>query len=305
MARIEQEIAQFIRRYQSETGRLLTIGSIESATGGRIGDKITNVSGSADYFKGSVVSYRNEIKIGIVGVKEETIKLHGAVSAETAEEMAEGGRKLLKVDICISDTGIAGPTGATNEKPIGLFYLGLATEGTTLTRKYIFAGNRDENKQSAAEASMELLKEYLEALLNKTGEQPMEEKHVVTCFLKHKDTVLILKRSRKVGTYPGQWAGISGYLEKGDIDQAFTEIQEETGLNKNDVELTTKGEELQVIDTNLNHRWIIHPFLFLVKNPDKIKIDWEHTEIKWISPVDLINYETVPGLKEALDKVNR
>jgi nicotinamide-nucleotide amidase len=305
MARIEQEIAQFIRRYQTETGKLLTIGSIESATGGRIGDKITNVSGSADYFKGSVVSYRNEIKISIVGVKEETLKIHGAVSAETAAEMAEGGKKLLKVDICISDTGIAGPTGATEGKPVGLFYLGLAAEGTTLTRKHIFTGSREENKQSAAESSMELLKEYLESLLNKVDEPSTEEKHVVTCFLKHEDTILILKRSRKVGTYPGQWAGISGYLEKNDIDQAYTEIREETGLDKNEVELAVKGEELKVLDNNLNRRWVIHPFLFRVKNPGLIKIDWEHTESKWIHPSDLISYETVPGLKEALDRVNQ
>jgi PncC family amidohydrolase len=305
MAKIEQEIAHLIRQYQSKTGTLVTIGSIESATGGRIGDKITNVSGSSDYFKGSIVSYNNEIKTGIVGVKEETIKIQGAVSAETVAEMAEGGKKLLKVDICISDTGIAGPTGATAEKPVGLFYLGLAAEGTTLTRKHIFTGNRDENKQSAAEASMEFLKEYIEALLDKTGERLLEEKHVVTCFLKHKGNILILKRSQKVGSYPGKWAGVSGYIEKSDIEQAYTEIKEETGLDKNDVELSVKGEELHVLDANLRRQWVIHPFLFLVRNPDKIKFDWEHTEIKWISPANLINYETVPGLKDVLDRVNR
>ena len=305
MTTLEQDIADLIRQHQIKSGRLLTIGSIESATGGRIGDKITNVPGSADYFKGSIVSYRNEIKTDVVGVNEKTLNTYGAVSAETAAEMAESGRKLLKVDICISDTGIAGPTGATPEKPVGLFFLGLSAEGSTLTRKYQFRGNREENKQSAAEASIELLKEYLESLLNKTNSKPLEEKHVVTCFLKHNGNILILKRSQKVGSYQGKWAGVSGYMENNDIEQAYAEIKEETGLDKNDIELSVKGDTLRVLDANLRRQWIIHPFLFQVKTPDKIRIDWEHTEIKWINPVDLIKFDTVPGLKDALDRVNQ
>lgn len=305
MTALEQDIADLIRQHQMKTGRLLTIGSVESATGGRIGDKITNVPGSADYFKGSIVSYHNEIKTEVVGVNEKTLNAYGAVSAETAAEMAESGRKLLKVDICISDTGIAGPTGATAEKPVGLFYLGLSAEGSTLTRKYQFSGNREENKQSAAEACIELLKEYLESLLGKSNAKPLEEKHVVTCFLKHNGNILILKRSQKVGSYQGKWAGVSGYMESSDIEQAYAEIKEETGLDKKDIELSVKGDTLRVLDANLERQWIIHPFLFLVKKPDKIKIDWEHTEIKWINPVDLINFDTVPGLKDALDRVNQ
>jgi PncC family amidohydrolase len=115
MAALEEEIALLIRQNLVKTGEVLTLGSVESATGGRIADKITNVPGSSDYYKGSIISYSDEIKNFIAGVKEETIKTHGAVSPETAIEMAQGGRKILKVDICISDTGIAGPAGATPE----------------------------------------------------------------------------------------------------------------------------------------------------------------------------------------------
>jgi len=150
---------------------------------------------------------------------------------------------------------------------------------------------------------MELLKEHLESLMKNTDER-LEEKHIVTCFLKHKDNILILKRSKKVGSYQRKWAGVSGYIERNEIEQAYTEIKEETGLDKNDVELSTKGENLEVLDVDLGRRWIVHPFLFLVYDPDKIKIDWEHTEIKWINPADIINFETVPGLKDALDRVN-
>ena len=84
----------------------LTLGAVESATGGLISHLITNVSGSSDYFQGSITSYSNEIKVKLIGVKTETLKKHGAVSAQVAREMARGGRNVLNTDICIADTGI-------------------------------------------------------------------------------------------------------------------------------------------------------------------------------------------------------
>ena len=161
MAKLEAEIARLIREYQAKTGKLLTIGAVESATGGRIADRITNVPGSSDYFKGSVVAYNNEVKITLLGVKKATIKNYGAVSEQTALGMARGGRKLLDVDICVADTGIAGPSGATPEKPVGLFYLGLAARDESLSQKHTFPGNREENKRDAAEATLNMLKQYL------------------------------------------------------------------------------------------------------------------------------------------------
>jgi len=161
MAKLEAEIARLVSKCQAKTGKLLTIGTVESATGGRIADRITNIPDSSDYFKGSLVAYSNEVKISLLGVKNETIENHGAVSAQTALEMAQGGRKLLDVDVCISDTGIAGPSGATPEKPVGLFYIGLAAEHESLSQKHIFPGNRGENKRDAAEAALNILKQYL------------------------------------------------------------------------------------------------------------------------------------------------
>jgi len=161
MAELEAEVARLIREYQAKTGKLLTIGTVESATGGRIADRITNVPGSSDYFKGSVVAYSNEVKIALLGVKKATMENYGAVSEQTALEMARGGRKLLDVDICVSDTGIAGPSGATPEKPLGLFYLGLAARDESLSQKHAFSGNREKNKRDAAEAALDMLKQYL------------------------------------------------------------------------------------------------------------------------------------------------
>lgn len=158
MVSLEQEIGELLRQ------REMTLGAVESATGGLISHRITNVPGSSDYYKGSVTAYSNETKAGVVGVKQETIDRYGAVSARVAEEMAEGGKKLLAVDICISDTGIAGPGGATPEKPVGLFYLGLSHQGGTYSRQHNFTGSREQNKRDAAEAALRWLKEFLSGM---------------------------------------------------------------------------------------------------------------------------------------------
>jgi nicotinamide-nucleotide amidase len=146
------------------SNKRMTLGVIESATGGLISHRITNVAGSSDYYKGSITAYSNEIKNRIVGVKAETLEIYGSVSARTAEELASGGKRILEVDICIADTGIAGPGGATPDKPIGLFYIGLSHKNTTFNRKHIFTGDREQNKKEAAETALQILKEYLESL---------------------------------------------------------------------------------------------------------------------------------------------
>lgn len=303
MKGIEKEIANLIRAYKSKTGKSLTIGTVESATGGRIADKITNVAGSSDYFLGSIVSYSNDIKKKLVGVSENTLETVGAVSPETAQEMAEGGRRLLNVDICVSTTGIAGPGGATSTKPVGLFYMGLATAESTIHEKHIFSGSREEIKKKATVAALQMIKDHVQTCVNSISNTPLEEKHVVTCFLEHGGRILILRRSQKVGTYQRSWAGVSGYIETEPLDQAYTEIREETGLFKSSVNLVKQGKPLEVIDRELNRKWVVHPFLFHVTDPERLKIDWEHTEFKWISPNDLSHFQTVPGLKKALDLV--
>ena len=158
MAGLAQEVGNLLRQ------KGLTLGIVESATGGLISHLITNVPGSSDYYKGSVTAYSNEAKIKVVGVKEDTINRYGAVSPEVAEEMALGGRRILASDICLADTGIAGPAGATPGKPVGLFYIGLSHQAGTHSQKHNFHGNREQNKCSAAEAALGWLKEYLLSL---------------------------------------------------------------------------------------------------------------------------------------------
>jgi PncC family amidohydrolase len=142
----------------------MTLGTVESATGGMISALITGVPGSSDIFQGSIITYSNEIKMKLAGVKKDSLEKYGAVSAQVAEEMAAGGRKALGVDICIADTGIAGPGGATPDKPVGLFYLGISCPGGTASRKDIFNGTRAETRKKAALAALAWVKEYLDTL---------------------------------------------------------------------------------------------------------------------------------------------
>ncbi len=131
----------------------------------------------------------------------------------------------------------------------------------------------------------------------------LQEKRVVTCFLESDGEILILRRSQQVGSYQGRWAGVSGYVEKTSDEQALVEIEEETSLCGEDLRLTKKGRPLLIEDEKLGVKWMVHPYLFHIKDRGKIKIDWEHKEMKWIAPEDIDNYQTVPMLKETLARV--
>jgi nicotinamide-nucleotide amidase len=279
----------------------LSLGTVESATGGLIAHLITAVPGSSDYYKGSIVSYNDSVKTSLVGVKPQTLEKHGAVSAQVAEQMADYGRRVLDVDVCISDTGIAGPTGATLNKPLGLFYLGLASKEGSYNRKHIFTGNRQQNQEMAAQAALNWLQEYLTDYGHpRINTVDVKIKEVVTCFLSANNRILLLKRSGKVGTYRGLWATVSGYMDRPADEQAWIEIREETGLTQKEARMMVKGQPLEILDIAIKTRWIIHPYLFKVSRLDAIKIDWEHTESKWIDPAVIGNFDIVPGLEEAL-----
>lgn len=128
---------------------------------------------------------------------------------------------------------------------------------------------------------------------------------VVSCFLLRMDgaepRLCIVRRSGRVGSYNTRWAGISGFIEEGvsPEEQAYTEIREETGLQAAQVRLLRRGAVVEHVDEQLGRRWLVHPFLVEVLEPEAIKLDWEAEEMRWIVPRDLANYETVPKLHEA------
>jgi len=131
----------------------------------------------------------------------------------------------------------------------------------------------------------------------------LDEKQVVTCFLESDGELLLLRRSRQVGSYHGKWAGVSGFVETTPDEQALTEIREETSLQPDDIQLIRKGEILTIEDEDLGVRWLVHPYFFHINDRRKIRTDWEHTETRWIAPEDIGEFTTVPRLKETLDRV--
>ena len=141
----------------------LSLSLAESCTGGLIGHLITNVPGSSDYFMGSVVSYAYEAKVDLLGVKWETLQKFGAVSSETVLEMAQGARKVFKTDLALSVCCIAGPGGATTDKPIGTSWIALSAPDGEWSWRFQLEGDRESIKQQVAQKTLEQLFNYLEA----------------------------------------------------------------------------------------------------------------------------------------------
>jgi len=133
----------------------------ESCTGGLVGHLITDVAGSSDYFVGGVIAYSNAAKMELLGVRPETLARHGAVSEETAREMAGGARRLLGAEVALAVTGIAGPGGGTPDKPVGLVYLALDAVNGQVCRRFVWSGDRAANKAESARAALALLREWL------------------------------------------------------------------------------------------------------------------------------------------------
>jgi PncC family amidohydrolase len=144
------------------TARGLTVATAESCTGGLIGHLITEIAGSSAYYVGGIVAYSNDVKRSQLGVPEATLATHGAVSESTARAMAEGARRTLGADIGVATTGIAGPGGGSESKPVGLVYVAVATRDGTIVERHLLDGDRHAIKQQTAAAALRLLVDTLQ-----------------------------------------------------------------------------------------------------------------------------------------------
>ncbi len=161
-------------RLEEVVGQLLlkdkkTISTAESCTGGYMAHLITSIPGSSGYFEGAVVSYSNRIKSELLAVSSEMLEKYGAVSREVVMAMAEGARKKLKTDYCLAVSGVAGPDGGTEEKPVGTVWLALASPGGTETRLFHFGEHRGRNIRRSALAALNMLRLQLEKRVNSEG----------------------------------------------------------------------------------------------------------------------------------------
>lgn len=152
-------LEEVVGRLLREAGRVVAVA--ESCTGGLISDRITDVAGSSDYFRGGIVAYDNAVKMELLGVESDSLEKHGAVSRQVALEMAIGCRKRLKTDIGVSATGVAGPGGGTAEKPVGTVFLGLSSEERDLAVKLNLTENRHLNKMLTSTSALDLIRKFL------------------------------------------------------------------------------------------------------------------------------------------------
>ncbi len=152
---LEKVIGDILRR------RKMTLSVAESCTGGMISSKIVSIAGSSDYYAGGICSYSNKEKISLLKVSEATLIKYGAVSEETAMEMAKGVRELMQTDYAISTTGIAGPSGGSEEKPVGLVWIGFSDKEKTYAKDFLFGDNRERNIQRASQRALEILRREL------------------------------------------------------------------------------------------------------------------------------------------------
>jgi nicotinamide-nucleotide amidase len=144
-------------------GRHLTVALAESCTGGLVASTVTEVAGSSGYFRGGVVSYADDAKAALLDVPRSALDAHGAVSAQVAKAMATGARARFGSSLAASITGIAGPDGGSEEKPVGLTYVGLADASGVAVRRFTFQGDRAANREAAARAALDWLIEAAEA----------------------------------------------------------------------------------------------------------------------------------------------
>lgn len=142
-----------------------TVSTAESCTGGLIGASITDIPGASEVFLGGVVSYSNDAKEGILGVSHSVLIEHGAVSEQTARQMVEGSMRLFDSDYAVAVTGIAGPGGATPEKPVGLVYIAVADGPRTVVTRNVFKGDRQEVRESTVREACSLLTDMVEGRL--------------------------------------------------------------------------------------------------------------------------------------------
>ena len=168
---LQETIDEYIWGYDDDTfesviGRLLqnreaTVSTAESCTGGSIAKMIVSVPGSSAYFTGSVVAYDNSVKQSLLGVEQYSLDHFGAVSQPVVEQMALGGLKLLGTDYCIATTGIAGPTGGSDEKPVGTTWIAVASRQDVVSKLLTLGDNRERNILRASVAALNLLREVL------------------------------------------------------------------------------------------------------------------------------------------------
>lgn len=270
--------------------RGLKIGLVENSTGGFLSSLLVRRKGASRIFAGSLIPYSYEMKEAF-GLKAQK----GAVSEEFTNLSAEKFLEISGADIVVSESSILGPEGGSPEKPVGLSFVSIASKRGKTSFVNLFRGNRLRKIREVSAFC------FLTARLHILG-WDMKTRPVASTFIEHEGKILIMKRSKKVGTYRGMWGVASGHIEEGEtpVQTALKEVREETSIGSEMIKELIQGTPFEVVDPKLGIRWLIHPFRAILNiSPRRlIRIDWEHTEFRMIKPSRILSFRTSPMLYE-------
>jgi len=259
---------------------------VECSTGGIISSEIVRNIGASEVFVGAFLPYSNELKSFLSADISD-----GAVSEKCAISLARKIKSITNADLVLSETSILGPKGGTEQKPVGLSFLAIASNKGEYSFVNLFKGEREKIMVSVASSA------FFFAINHILGWE-LQTRKVASTFVEYKGKILILKRSRKVGSYRGRWGVVSGHIEEGETEEetSLKELKEEIGLDTNLIEKLIKSTPFELSDTKLGIRWEITPFRAILKTKPDIKIDWEHVKFLWINPLELSKFKTAPLL---------
>ena len=259
---------------------------VECSTAGFITWIFSVKPGASQNLAGCLSPYSNDLKSWLGADLSD-----GAVSEKCVRSLAESVAQKFDVDFVVVESSVLGPTH--HERPKGLSWIAIfcKKEKKVFTWVDLFSGGRENVRQNVAKMCFNLLRLHIEG-------ESFETYNVSSTFAEYKGKVLLMKRSRKVRTYKGFWGVASGYVEKDETppQTALKELYEETGITKDKVEKLVQASPLEVVDSKIKIRWIVHPFRAILKEKPKVKLDWEHTDFKWLPPQKIKVLKTSPLL---------
>ncbi len=264
----------------------LKIFIVECSTGGFISSLIVKNKGASRVFEGGIIPYSYEMKKYFGGDLSD-----GAVSESFLKSIML--KWVNNSNIVIGESSILGPAGGTTSKPVGLSFVGVASKIGVYTFVNLFTGMREEILRKVASSALFFAINHLKGM-------NLKRKRVSSVFVQKRDgKVLVLRRSMKVGSYRGRWGVVSGHIEQGldPYSTAYKELGEEVGISKGDIKNLISASPFEVSDENLGVVWEIYPFRAEVEDVE-VKIDWEHTDFRWINPEDITKLRTAPFLYE-------
>lgn len=277
----QKRVKDFVEILQSKG---LRVGFVESSLGGFMSQALVKFPGASKIFVGSIIPYSYDMK--------ESFNLpKSAVSEDYTNKSAEIFFNMLKADLVISESSILGPGGGSDQKPVGLSFVSIVSSRGRTSFVNLFRGSRLDIMKKVASFCFFVAKNHIIGW-------DLKERVVSSTFLCYKGKILIMKRSRKVGTYKGMWGVVSGHVEEGEtpLETALKEIEEETSIKRDLIKNIFQGMHFEVVDRNIGIKWKINPFRAEIDGKPRLKIDWEHIQYKFIRPTDIFKFKTAPML---------